>query len=222
MRVLHVIPSVGPLRGGPSQVVLEIVRSLNQTGVQAEIVATNDNGPGLLDVPLGAKTVFAQAPVWFFPRFSPRLSLVREFAYSTALTRWLGQNMDRYDLIHVHAFFSYASTAAMMMARRKNIPYLVSPHGLLCEWSLQQSASRKKLYLALIERRNLNGSAGLEYAAEQERAEAAPLRPRPPGSSGVGQVPRLEGARAARIFRVRTDGSNMPSPSRTRTHAGCH
>lgn len=62
------------------------------------------------------------------------------------------------------------------MARRKNIPYLVCPHGLPCERSLQQSASRATLYFALIERRHLNGSAALEYAAGQELTEAAPLR----------------------------------------------
>ncbi len=181
MKVLHIIPSVGPVRGGPSQAVLEIVRTLNRLGCESEIAATNDNGPGLLDVPLGVKSDFQGAPVWFFPRFSPKLAPLREFAYSRALTVWLEENLDRYDLVHVHAFFSYACTAAMAMARRKKIPYLVRPLGLLCTWSMQQSALRKKAYLALIERRNLNGSAGLEYTAEQEMAEAAPLRLAAPG-----------------------------------------
>lgn len=181
MRVLHVIPSVGPFRGGPSQAVLEIVRTLNQIGVQSEIATTNDNGPELLRVPLGVKTLFEQAPVWFFPRFSPRIAPVREFAYSRGLTVWLRQNMNHYDLVHVHALFSYPCTTAMAMARRKHIPYIVRPLGLLCGWSLQQHALRKRLYLALIERRNLNASAGLEYTAEQELAEAAPLRLRAPG-----------------------------------------
>src|SRR5689334_21397795 len=108
MRVIHVIPSVAAVRGGPSQAVLEIVRSLNQIGSHSDIATTNDNGPGSLDVPLGVRTDFGEAPVWFFPRFSPCLAPVREFAYSRALTAWLGQNMARYDLVHVHAFFSYA------------------------------------------------------------------------------------------------------------------
>ena len=181
MRIIHVIPSVGPIRGGPSQAVLEIVRTLNQIGVESEIATTNDNGPGLLAVPLGVKTEFEQAPVWFFPRFSPRLTPLREFTYSRELTVWLARNLDRYDLIHIHAFFSYACTAAMAMARFKHIPYLVRPLGLLCEWSLQQHALRKRLYLGLIERRNLNASAGLEYTTEQELAEAAPLQLRAPG-----------------------------------------
>jgi len=179
--VLHVIPSVGPLRGGPSQAVLEIVRTLHQLDVESEIVATNDNGPELLEVPLCRRTEFEGAPVWFFPRFSPRVGAIREFAYSGALTRWLWRSMIRYDVVHVHAFFSYACTAAMLMAQRKRIPYIVRPLGLLCEWSLQQSAFRKKAYLALVERSNLNRSAGLEFTAEQELREAEPLHLRAPG-----------------------------------------
>jgi glycosyltransferase involved in cell wall biosynthesis len=178
-------------------------------------------------VPLGLKTEFAQAPVWFFPRFSPRLPSVREFAYSRALTAWLGRNMDRYDLVHVHAFFSYASTRAMVIARRKKIPYLVRPLGLLCEWSLQQRALRKQLYLALIERRNLNGSVALEFTAEQELAEAAPLRLKAPGfvlPFGLDPPPDIPDARERlrRLIHAPSDEPVLLFLSRLHPKKGLH
>jgi len=165
VKVLHVIPSVSPALGGPTQVVLNLVKTLREWGIDAEIVTTNDNGATVLDVPLNQRITYQQVPIWFLPRFSPPL---KEFIFSTALTQWLWQHIQDYDILDNHYLFSYASTCAGAIARLYQIPYTVRTMGQLSPWALEQSRLKKQLYTFLIERRNLNRAAAIHCTSANE------------------------------------------------------
>jgi glycosyltransferase involved in cell wall biosynthesis len=219
VRVLHVIPSVSPLRGGPSRAVLAMVQALRDQGVEASILTTNDHGPGI-DPTLrpGRWSEREGVPLLAFRRWSPPLAPLREFAISPGLVGWLGRHIRDYDLLHVHAIFSFPSTWAMVQARQAGVPYLVRTIGQLSPWSLGQSSGRKRWMLRLVERANLEGAAALHFTTRAERDEAAalglaaptlilPLGVRPPESATAGATDVLppagnEGARFLFLSRL--------------------
>jgi glycosyltransferase involved in cell wall biosynthesis len=181
MKVLHVIPSISPLRGGPSRAVIDMVATLRLQGVDAAILTTNDHGPGLHpELVTGHWQWHQGVPVLAFPRWSPPVAALREFAFSPALSLWLAGHLKDYDLLHIHALFSYPSTSAMAQARWAAVPYILRSIGQLSPWSLAQSPGRKRLMLRLIERRNLQRAALLHFTTQAERDEAACLGLVPP------------------------------------------
>ena len=182
MKVLHVIPSISPLRGGPSVAALEMTAALRQTGVDARILSTDDHGPGsLCDLPIGQWSAVEGVPVLLFRRWAAPVAAVRDFAFSPGLSRWLRAHGQQFDLLHIHALFSYPSSGAMAYARSAGIPYVVSTIGQLCVWSLQQGSRRKRLYLRLLERANLEGAAALHFTTSAEEDEARQLGLTAPG-----------------------------------------
>src|SRR6478672_1595266 len=168
MKVLHVIPSVGSLRGGTSTAVLGTVKALRTIGIEAEIVTTNDNSYELLDVPLGKKIEYEQNPVYFFSRFSPPLNPIREFCFSADLTRWLWQNIENYDLIEIHSLFSYACSCSGVIARLKKVPYIINVHGQFSPWVINQKRLKKEIYALIVERANLNQANAIHCTTEAE------------------------------------------------------
>lgn len=168
MKVLHVIPSLSKLKGGPTQIILEMVKALRECGVDVEIATTDDNGKQRLDLPLRQHIEYEQVPVWFLPRFSPPL---KDFIFSTELAAWLWKNSKNYDIIHTHYLFSFAPTCAAAIARYQQIPYIVIPYGMLTPWALGHQRLKKQIY-SIIERHNLNQAVAIHCSTAEETRDA--------------------------------------------------
>lgn len=171
MRVLHVIPSLGPQRGGPSVVARTLAEGLAQAGLEIVVVTTDDNGLERLDVPLCRPVVKNGVTYWYFPRQT------RFYTMSWPLAAWLTRHVGDYDLVHIHALFSFASLAAAAVAAQHHVPYIVRPLGTLNHYGMQQRRPwLKTLSLHLLDRHAIRGAAAIHFTSEQERIEAADLR----------------------------------------------
>ena len=169
-KILHVIPSVGPQRGGPSVLMRTLARALSQTGMEVHVATTDDNGPGRLPVPLGVPQQEDGATFWYFPRQT------RFYTFSWPLTRWLARHVREFDLVHIHALFSYAALPAALLAHRAGVPYIVRPLGTLNRWGIENRRPwLKRLSFRILESRILASAAGIHYTSEQELVEAGEL-----------------------------------------------
>jgi glycosyltransferase involved in cell wall biosynthesis len=163
MKVLHVIPAIAACYGGPSKVVIDTCRALRDAGIDADIATTNADENGDLRIPVDVPALVDGVPVYFFPRQNRW-----RYKPSWGLTRWLRDNVTRYDLLHIHALFSYSTVVAARYARKYNVPYIMLPHGTLSAWPLRKNLMAKKIYLTVIEKKNLKRAAAVHFTAEDE------------------------------------------------------
>ena len=131
--------------------------------MQATIATTNANGKTNSAIPHESPILIEGVPTYYFERQRPW-----NYAFSWPLTRWLKMHVPDYDLIHIHAVFSYATAAAAYYARKYQVPYIILPHGMLDPWSLSKSWLAKKIYLMLVEKRNIEQAAAVHFTAEDE------------------------------------------------------
>lgn len=176
MRVLHVIPSISPLRGGPTVAALDMAVAQRQLGLDARLLSTDDHGPDVLpDLPTGRWCEHQGVPLWLCRRWRAPQRLLRDAAIAPALPLWLQGQLPDVDLLHVHALFAFPSTVAMLLARQAGVPYVVSTIGQLCSWSLSQSPRRKRAMLTLLERANLAAAAALHVTSTDEAQQTQSL-----------------------------------------------
>jgi glycosyltransferase involved in cell wall biosynthesis len=104
---------------------------------------------------------------WYFQR------QISFYTVSWPLFRWLAEHIADYNLVHIHALFSFPSTAAAFWAKRHGVPYIVRPLGVLNSWGIQNRRRfLKRLSLPIIEGRILANAAVVHLTSEQERSEA--------------------------------------------------
>ena len=163
MKILFVIPALGSVYGGPSKCVLDLAEALGRQGVNLDIVTTIANGPNRLNVP---------TQTWIQERFY-RIQYFSywnfiDYKFSWSLTGWLLQNISNYDLVHTHTLFCYPTLPAYWACQLHQIPYIMTPHGMLEPWALAYKSWKKTPYFKLIEKPALQRASAIQMLASTE------------------------------------------------------
>jgi glycosyltransferase involved in cell wall biosynthesis len=163
MRVLHVIPSVSLEDGGPARAIAMMERALSAAGASVTVMTTDFDAPSPADGAAG------EAP--------PGRVNVRRWtnAYKLApgAVPWLWRNVRRFDVVHIHALFSFVSVAAGAIASARAVPFVIRPLGTLAEYGVtRRRPFLKRLSLRLVEGPILRRAGFVHCTSEAELAEA--------------------------------------------------
>lgn len=146
-----------------------MVAELNRLpGVSVVIATTDADGPGSRMAP---NDVPADVPMHVFHR-----NCSERWKVSLGLTSWVSRHALDYDLIHIHAAWSYATAAAARAARRHGVPYIIRPAGMLSPFSWQHGNWTKRLYWNAIERRNVAYAAAIHVTSSAEAGEVRAIQ----------------------------------------------
>jgi glycosyltransferase involved in cell wall biosynthesis len=91
------------------------------------------------------------------------------------MARFLGENISRFDLVHVHEIWHHAGYTAYRAAKKCRIPFVITPHGELGERHLRHKAWKKRIYMRLILDRILRNSDAIHAITAAERGRIGKL-----------------------------------------------
>lgn len=169
MRLLHVVPTYFPATryGGPIYAVHGLCRALVKRGHDVDVFTTNVDGDRDSDVPLNSAVPLDGVSVHYFP------STLRRLYRSPQMRVALNDSIARYDVVHLHSVFLWPTYAAARAAKRKDVPYVISPRGMLVpELITRKSRFAKMLWIRAIERRSFSLAAAIHFTAQTEWDDA--------------------------------------------------
>ena len=171
-----VIPAVADVYGGTSKIVRELSEALvSSLDVEVDLITTNANGNNKLDVPLLQWINEGSFRIKYFPYLN-----LFDYKFSLTLSVWLFKNISGYDIVNTHSIFSYPSLPAYWAAQINNIPYVITPHGMLEPWALAYKSYKKKFYFLYLEKPALQKAKVIHMTASTEAENVKSINLRPP------------------------------------------
>lgn len=179
MKILHVVPTYLPAwrHGGPILAVHGLCKALAARGHEVTVFTTNVHGDGTLQVPLETPVGIDGVEVRYFP-----VGPLRRLYVAPALAKTAREEMGRFDVVHLHSVFLWPTSAVARIAERAEVPYVLSPRGMLVPELIHTRGRWRKLaWMLFAERRTIERAAALHATTDLEAEDAARLDlPLPP------------------------------------------
>lgn len=161
MRVLHILHSLDPRVGGPTEVANQLVDGLDSKGVSSTLACLDQpSSPWLKS---SSRRIIA---------FGPTLT---GYGYRRHLPRLLHKLALEHDAVIVHGLWQYHGLATWRALRNTAIPYVIYPHGMLDPWfhrTNRLKEFKKWLYWPWAEYQILRDAKAVIFTAAREQVLA--------------------------------------------------
>lgn len=186
MRILQVVATLAPRTGGPSIACPELCRELARQGHQVSIYASNVDGSGHLNVPLDRPILDEGVEIHYFRGWSQP----GRYMFSQGLWRALRDTVADFDVVHIYSVYGFSSSAAAYWCRKRNVPYIVHPHGSLDPFLRRRHRLRKWVHAKLVAERDYRKAAGVLFNSAEEMRLASDWSGLKPFSGAAGEAPK--------------------------------
>jgi len=179
MRILYLVSYYKPavVYGGSVTSVANLCEALVRNGNQVTVLTTNANGEKTLDVPINQLVKNQGVDVYYYP-ITPFIP--KNLFFSTQFIQTLGKTIDQFDIVIADLLWTPAMHPVITNSNRLNKPCIIPLHGQLLPWSLNFRKYKKKIYLNLVEKYNLNKATAIHCTTIMEESALSRLNLRTP------------------------------------------
>jgi glycosyltransferase involved in cell wall biosynthesis len=155
MKILHIVGSINPAAGGPTEAIRMIIR-YRPPGYDAEVVTLDSpDAPFLSEFPFEVHALGNRKKSWYSPKLIP----------------WLLKNRDRFDGVIVHGLWEFTGLATLLVISGHK-PFLVFTHGMLDPYFKRRyplKHVKKWIYWLLAQYWVLRAASRVMFTTEIER-----------------------------------------------------
>ncbi|NWF61046.1 MAG: glycosyltransferase [Fischerella sp.] len=163
MKILIFTPYIGSNYGGLSKAVKETAEALGSLGLNVDLITTNANNLDKIQEPLNKWIYEKNYRIRYFSCWHRQ-----DFIVSLPLINWLIQNIADYDIVHTNTVFAPIVSFVHWLCQLRQIPYIMTPHGMLEPWALSYKGWKKRLYYNIFEKLALQKASAIQVIANVE------------------------------------------------------
>jgi glycosyltransferase involved in cell wall biosynthesis len=170
VRIVHVVPTYVPAYryGGPIFAVHGLCNALSERGHDLRVFTTDIDGAGRSGVPTGVPVKIDKVSVTYFPVRLPQI------CWAPGLGHAIRETISNADIVHIHSVFLWPTWVTVRTAEHFRVPYIISPRGMLVKELIKHRLTlAKRVWLALVEKHNVERAAVIHATSQLEADELA-------------------------------------------------